>query len=89
MWKRHVNGRIERGDGEPPADTQADLHFIDTVGSRAIIKGRLYVDGVLAAKGEYPIPFKGGVMIVEVNGWKKVKGRRVERGGDRPNGPDR
>lgn len=51
-WIQQGGGKANRGKGTPP---DGDVHFVDEQGSKAIVGGRLYIDGQLAAAGSYEI----------------------------------
>lgn len=78
-WIQHNNGTIERGEAAPPA---GDLFFVDEVGSRAVVNGKLYIDGISAPSGRHEIQFKNGdVLPIDVDAKGKVTRRQIVKGG--------
>jgi len=68
-WIQHSD-KIKRGEGSPP---EGDLFFVDEAGSRALVNGALYVNGVKAAKGQHKIILKDADLTISVDAKGKAK----------------
>jgi hypothetical protein len=68
-WIQHGD-KIKRGEVAPP---EGDLFFVDTTGSKALVGGALYVDGVKAAKGQHKIVLKDADLTISVDSKGKSK----------------
>jgi hypothetical protein len=71
-WIQHNQGHIKRGDTDLP---EGDAFFVDEKGSRALVNGKLYIDGKPAPPGRHDIRLKDGVLPIDVD----EKGRALRR----------
>ena len=51
-WIKHTPKKVTRGETTPPT---GDVHFVDDKGSKALVGGKLYIDGKQAGAGRYEI----------------------------------